>query len=886
MSDKLALRVYTQKAGKKKTTPSTFKEDLILHHRRVLVFDTETTTDQYQNMKIGFFQIYQDGGIQHEGLFYDPSMLDEEETEVFKEYSLKNDISLYTLEEFVDDVFYPEVLGFKALCVGFNLPFDISRIAKKVGDSRGYNKGGFTFTLSDKEENPQIVIKKLGSAYSFKLNGTKENQGKNRHNGYFIDAQTLAEVLLQKKHISLEKACKFLKTKTQKIEGVEHGKVTDEYIDYLITDVRATWEVYEKLIDELRIYQINIPPTKIYSNASVGKYALKQLGVKPFLELNPDFSPVLLGNIMSSYYGGRCECKIRKVPTKVTVLDFTSMYPTVTMLLDLWKFIIAESIETKDVTEKIKELLSNINLEFFQNKDNWKDFVVMVKLHPDEDILPVRKNYKGDGSAYNVGVNNLTSDFELWYALPDVISSVLLTGKVPEIVEAVKFIPVGIQEGLKETEILGIKINPRKENLVQVLVEERQKIKQELETLNKEHPDYQHLKSRAQAIKILVNSMSYGIFIELNPEDKKSTIEVHGLDSFETTDNKYEKEGKYFHPLLASMITSGSRLFLAMAEAKVKELGSVHAYMDTDSIFVIPEHAQEVVDYFNKLNPYNPELDIPLLKKEDGKEDVWFYGISSKRYVLYRIIDGKFELVDYKLHGLGHLTNPFSNKDDWQQEIWLDILMVRYGIVKPEDIELKYSTMYAISRLTVSTPNVLHRFDKLNEGKEWKEMIKPFNFFLVGFQTKEENNKAVKPLAPFTKDYQRIVYEYFIDYETGERKKGVHYFKPLSRTISQYAEHPEHKFEGGIGVLERKHVHAKDTIEIGKEANSIDEQSLGVKKAQEFRNKEKIMQKILNISVSEAKELGVPKTTLWDMQKRIRETGKLNLGTPAVRKMI
>ena len=867
----IALRVYTQKLSKKRSN-SSFKEDFTLHHRRVIVFDTETTIDQYQNLKIGFFQIYQDGYIQHEGLFYNPDTLTDDEKEIFYSYSSKKNIALYTYNEFIDNVFYNEILGFRSLCVGFNLPFDISRISKRVGDSRDKNKGGFTFTLSDKEENSQIVIKKLGSAYSFKLNGTRENQGKDRHYGYFVDAQTLAEVLLREEHMSLERACKLLNTKTKKMEDIEHGRVTNEYIDYLITDVRATWEVYEKLIAELGIYQINIPPTKIYSNASIGKYALKQLGVKPFLELNPDLSPVLLGNIMSSYYGGRCECKNRKEPTKDNVLDFTSMYPTVTMLLDLWKFIIAESIETEDVTEKIKEILSDINLEFLQNKDNWKDFVVMVKLHPDEDILPVRKNYKGDGSAYNVGVNYLTSDFELWYALPDVISSVLLTGKVPEIVEAVKFIPVGIQESLKETEILGIKIDSRKENLVQVLVEERQKIKGQE-------------KNRAQAIKILVNAMSYGIFIELNPEDKESDIEVYGLDNFQSSENRYEKEGKYFHPLLASMITAGSRLFLAMAEAKVKELGSVQAYMDTDSIFVTPEHAQEVVDYFNKLNPYNPDLEIPLLKKEEGKEDVWFYGISSKRYVLYHIIDGEFELIDYKLHGLGHLTNPFSNKEDWQQEIWIDILKLHYGKTEPEDIELKYSNMYAISRLTVSTPNVLHRFDKLNEGKEWKETIKPFNFFLVGFQTTEENKKAVKPLAPFTKDYQKIVYEPFLDYETGETKQGLHYFKPLSRTIRQYAEHPEHKFEGDVGILERKHVHAKDTIEIGKEANSIDEQSLGIKRAQEFRNKEKTMQRILDITVSEAKELGIPKTTLWDMQKRIRETGKLNLNTPAVRRL-
>ena len=47
---------------------------------------------------------------------------------------------------------------------------------------------------------------------------------------------------------------------------------------------------------------------------------------------------------MPSYFGVRCECKIRKKPTKVTVLDFTSMYPTITKEMDLWQFIIADSL--------------------------------------------------------------------------------------------------------------------------------------------------------------------------------------------------------------------------------------------------------------------------------------------------------------------------------------------------------------------------------------------------------------------------------------------------------------------------------------------------------------------------------------------------------------
>lgn len=95
------------------------------------------------------------------------------------------------------------------------------------------------------------------------------------------------------------------------------------------------------------------------------------------------------------------------------------------------------------------------------------------------------------------------------------------------------------------------------------------------------------------------------------------------------------------------------------------------------------------------LNPYN--VDIPLLKPE--KENLWCYGIASKRYALYYHENEKISFMEgersYKLHGLGHLTNPFPNSvKDWQAEIWLDILEWHYGKITGIDIDEKYADFY------------------------------------------------------------------------------------------------------------------------------------------------------------------------------------------------
>ncbi len=102
----------------------------------------------------------------------------------------------------------------------------------------------------------------------------------------------------------------------------------------------------------------------------------------------------------------------------------------------------------------------------------------------------------------------------------------------------------------------------------------------------------------------------------------------------------------------------------------------------------------------------------------------------------------------------------------------------------------------------------------------------------------------------------------------------------------QYIEHMENKFEGDIGVLERKYIQADGLVYIGKEANNIEDQPLDVTKSQVLINEEEIKQMILALTPEEARELGIKhRSTLKRMKDRIVKEDKINLFTKEVKKL-
>lgn len=102
----------------------------------------------------------------------------------------------------------------------------------------------------------------------------------------------------------------------------------------------------------------------------------------------------------------------------------------------------------------------------------------------------------------------------------------------------------------------------------------------------------------------------------------------------------------------------------------------------------------------------------------------------------------------------------------------------------------------------------------------------------------------------------------------------------------QYIEHPENKFDGDIGVLERKHIRADGLTYIGKEANNIEDEPLNVTKPQIFINMEEIKQNILALTPEKARKMGIKhRSTLKRIKDRIMKDDKINLKTREVSKI-
>ena len=872
----------------------------------VLVFDTETNPDEAKNLVFGSCGIWVNEKLHRFYVFYDDG-LKPKEIEKLRKICSNYKVTILSRKDFVDDVFYPYVFRARAKCVGFNLPFDISRLAINHVPSRKY-PNGFSFKLSENPKNPNIVIKSKDTKSQF-IEFTrpmrKKSERKKPHcRGYFVDAKTFAYSLTNNSY-NLADALDAFDVPFEKLEPKKHGIISEQYVDYNINDTFATYYLYCYEMMRYRTFCLDKLESKLFSPASIGKGYLEKIGFKPFLEIEHDIPDEILGYIMTAYHGGRVETRIRNVPCRISYIDFTSMYPTIFVLLGMYSFLIAKKITHHYTTRKTQEFLNEIIIDDIANPDIWKKFTTICRIRPDDDILPARSNYSKQNDT-TIGINYVKTvdGTSLWCTLPDLIASKLQSGKTPQIEEAITFVPEGIQDGLQEIEVLkGITVRPG-EDFIKKIIEERLRIIKELENLDEQQQRQSEIKQKI--LKIIANATSYGIFFQIDTKNqkKKSNVTVYGLDSFETQIDKTESTGKFFNPIMAVFITSASRLILAASEALIEKNSGQIAYCDTDSMFVSPEHVKIVQEFFKPLNPYLEDIEMFKIedyedanKKKHPLDNVKCIAISAKRYVLYDYDEKTDEITIYKYssHGLGHL------KGIDHEQLWKDIIRIIHHPEKRDEILSNYRSRYAVSQLTINNCHLLKRFDTLNENRTYIKKIKPYNFATVGTACKNDS-ETHKPIIPFLPEvdkmhYDEVPYKEFVDYKTGKKYPNENslepqeYWKTLESVLEDYITHEESKLDGITGVLKRKHLEIdKNSIRyIGKESNELEiSKILGVSEEYtiEYVNLQKKLRTIIGkLTLKIAEKLGISRREYYYLKSKLKQLGTIKLKEKTLHKL-
>jgi hypothetical protein len=759
---------------------------------RALIFDCESTIVLGQELLFGtcFYcraQRYRYEAVLEQVFYADD--LDAASVSIVKDYCRAKGLRPpLSLKQFIKQVFLRAIRA-EALIVGFNLPFDLSRIASEACWT--LRKGGaWSFTLSqfvDAEDGevhedqyaPRLVVTpKDGKGSFFRLTRVAPPSKKRRNAGRqyppirCLDLRTLVWALDSKSH-SLESACR-AKGILGKLAGhTPSGRVSSEEIDYNRQDVQATLGLLNVLRVEFDRHPIDLSPDKAYSPASIAKAYLAKMEItspqKKFA-----VPPEILGIAMQAYFGGRAEARIRHTAVPIVHTDVRSEYPTVNTLMGLWRFLTAEKLGFEDATEDIRSLVENLTLDQMFDPDFWKRLPFFALLQPTKDILPVRKKYNLETS--NIGVNPFALETPIWYAGPDVIAAKLLSGKVHKIVRAIRVMPMGQQSGLEKVALRGmVEIDPRTDDFFKAVIEARARVKADRQLSDTERDSLQYF------LKILANSGSYGLFVELNPEkvgkDPKTgkpgraKVQVYsGEQQFPTTSPVVERPGEWYCPVFASLITAGGRLILAMLERSVTDAGGAYLLCDTDSMAIVSSkdgglvpcpggqhrfedgreavkalpwiEVRQIVAKFGRLNPYEGGFGPPsIIKIEDvnfangEQRELFGYSIGAKRYVFFtRTPDGDIQVVKASAHGLGFLYPPKRVEADataetpsWVVEAWEWILREALGL---PNIEPSWFSLPAMMRFTITTLEVLRALQSRQQGLPYRDRTKPFNFVL------------------------------------------------------------------------------------------------------------------------------------------------------------
>lgn len=535
--------------------------------------------------------------------------------------------------------------------VGHNIFFDLGLMGTNADAMLG---DGFDANQWDSaiQYNDHIIVSCRAGAYGRLYNITNPDSNNWRDNIGIIDTQAVAKAI--RHQASLERLSEQLEVEYSD-NATEHGELTVDYIKYNIDDIRATLDCMEKLesyfVDNLGT---DMSLSDVFSSASIGKDALKRMNYD-----RTHYEKQAVDITSRAYFGGQTEAlKTGEIIEGVTYADILSQYPTVSALMGLWDYMVADKVTVND--SSIDEL-PTVNIGDLKDIETWQSISkYYVSIDAENTLLPIRVH---DESTETTRVKKARVDCSSQiYHYADVVGAMLYDDANISINKVWRIEPEGQKDDLRPTKIGGTEINPT-DNFMRRTIEERKRIQYDENGGDKD--------ANTLALKICANSC-YGITAE-----RISHIMRGDNGTGDEILRRFDEAGTYYNPHIATSTTAGGRLMLSIAEVIAQENGGQIYYCDTDSVIVDDEVADDVLNYFNDdmPQPYSGTAGtLDMLEIEEGKNDeqlkgVNLFAVSEKKYC---ILDNNNNIIDYKEHGLGHYSNMRDNKT--VKQFWRTLL--------------------------------------------------------------------------------------------------------------------------------------------------------------------------------------------------------------------
>jgi hypothetical protein len=420
--------------------------------------------------------------------------------------------------------------------------------------------------------------------------------------------------------------------------------------------------------EDLRDGTARLTLRRVVSPGSVASAILNRSGATPPLRKFASPDDANLDRWQGAAHGGWCTADLVGEVVPVVDADVRQAYPSAWTLLGVWRALTARQLRRVDVTDKLRGLCEQVAAGDFSALYDATTHrglgLALVEALPDGEPWPVERPSKR-GPRFDVAP--LRSPVPLPFAWADAVLAAALSGKVPCIVSATRLAPIGTEDGLRPIPLRDGLVAPAGDDPLPWLVRLR--------------PDKGSGDDRMRdCIRGVANPAAWGIFAR--------------LDQHRVGGELRERVARWTWPPIAASVPAVARLWLAVVERQVRDLGGAVVSRDTDGIALVASPVGGAVELrdgrtvralswgqvdallrpFDGLDPFNDAKPFWSVEREHQGQPLHMLALGAKKYVLaVEREGGGFRAVGGTEHSLGGgVADPpvLRGRDKDRRHVW------------------------------------------------------------------------------------------------------------------------------------------------------------------------------------------------------------------------